>query len=414
MTNNLYRRAVLDARLQRTFGTVLRSAGPGFRALTSVVMVFTSLLLVFLFFGSYTARERASGVVVTSQANLNVYPNEAGVVGELFVAEGEHVGAGQRLLEIRRNLSSPDGTNSGAEILAEYRMQSDELARQHELEETALTTERQQYVEHARNLQRELSIHKRSLGDAERRYELANDAFSRAGTLSDRGLVSAASLAQSEQTMLQAAQDVTNARLQIERTGAQLRELRLRNESRDSQWQVRAAELRREASQLRALLLDARMRSGEIVSAPVEGEVSSLTARVGQRVTPADALLKLVPSPAEYFADLYASARVAASTQTGARVRLRYHAYPYQRFGTDQGTIVSISQAPVGAGGRTPEQSAQPVWLIRVALGADTTAPRPRRFALRPGMTLEADVLLERRRLVDWLLRPLIRQAGGA
>jgi membrane fusion protein len=95
--------------------------------------------------------------------------------------------------------------------------------------------------------------------------------------------------------------------------------------------------------------------------------------------------------------------------QAGQAVRLRYEAFPYQKFGQQIGHVTQVSRAPltagelaalalpaVGAGG-------EPLFRITVALDA-----LPAGMQLAAGMRMQADVLLERRRLVEWLFEPLL------
>jgi membrane fusion protein len=95
-------------------------------------------------------------------------------------------------------------------------------------------------------------------------------------------------------------------------------------------------------------------------------------------------------------------------------VRLRYEAFPYQKFGHRAGRVVQVSRTPLAPselqalalpvlGGAAREGEA--MFRITVALEDDATAAA---LSLVPGMRLQADVLLETRRLVEWLFEPLL------
>ena len=57
--------------------------------------------------------------------------------------------------------------------------------------------------------------------------------------------------------------------------------------------------------------------------------------------------------------------------------------------------------------------SAEPVYRITVSLASQSVAANGAAVPLQPGMTLEADVALERRRLFEWILDPLFAVTGG-
>ena len=57
--------------------------------------------------------------------------------------------------------------------------------------------------------------------------------------------------------------------------------------------------------------------------------------------------------------------------------------------------------------------AAEPVYRITVVLASQTVPAYGGQAPLQPGMTLEADVALERRRLFEWVLDPLYAVTGG-
>lgn len=122
----------------------------------------------------------------------------------------------------------------------------------------------------------------------------------------------------------------------------------------------------------------------------------------------------LVSSGQGLRAELYAPGRVIVAVHPGQPVRLRLEAYPYTRFGPLQGRVTGLSRVPLAAAEQAalalPAQASpttgEPLFRIDVALAPAAADPLP----LAAGMRLQADVRLERRRLIDWLFGP--RQGG--
>jgi membrane fusion protein len=143
-----------------------------------------------------------------------------------------------------------------------------------------------------------------------------------------------------------------------------------------------------------------------LVRAPQAGTVSAVLADAGQSVSPSSALASLVPAGAELQAHLYAPSSAIGFVRAGQTVRMRFEAFPYQKYGLVEGRVLQVSRTPLAASevaalALAPAGSGQPLFRITVALG-DSTLP------LVAGMRLSADVLLERRRLVEWLFEPLL------
>jgi membrane fusion protein len=138
----------------------------------------------------------------------------------------------------------------------------------------------------------------------------------------------------------------------------------------------------------------------------------------GQSVTPGVALASLLPADARLQAVLFAPSSAVGFVRSNQSVQLRYQAFPYQKFGHQSGEVVQVSRSPLQASelAALPLQSAvaaaEPLYRITVALDRQTVAAYGQSQALSPGMQLEADVLLDRRRLIEWLFEPVLGIAG--
>ena len=107
-------------------------------------------------------------------------------------------------------------------------------------------------------------------------------------------------------------------------------------------------------------------------------------------------------------ATLYAPSRAIGMARVGQPVRLMYDAFPYQRFGTFTGHIVRISHSVLAPDEvDAPVKLQDPVYEVRVALDRQRIDAFGEALALEPGMTLSADVILDRRSFLDWILKPI-------
>jgi membrane fusion protein len=103
-------------------------------------------------------------------------------------------------------------------------------------------------------------------------------------------------------------------------------------------------------------------------------------------------------------------------------VLIRYEAYPHQKFGHYTGVVTSVSRATVGAGELAERGAAaglaglaasgEPVYRIAVALDSQSATAYGEAVPLQPGMTLEADIQIETRRIYEWVLDPLYSLTG--
>ena len=154
-----------------------------------------------------------------------------------------------------------------------------------------------------------------------------------------------------------------------------------------------------------------------VVRAPQDGTVSAVLAEPGQSVSPASALASLMPAGAQLQAHLFAPSGAVGFVRPDQEVRLRFEAFPYQKFGHQTGHVLQVSRTPLAApelagltlsGPAARRAAAEPMFRITVAMDE----PQLRAFGgtqpLVAGMRMQADVLLERRRLIEWLFEPVL------
>jgi membrane fusion protein len=144
------------------------------------------------------------------------------------------------------------------------------------------------------------------------------------------------------------------------------------------------------------------------IVAPISGRVASLQTAIGRTVEASVPLMEIVPEGSSLHADIYAPTRAIGFVRPGQEVRLLYDAFPYQRFGSFRGRIVRVSRAVIDPRQLTaPLDIQEAVYRIEVAPDAQGIDAFGRREPLQPGMTLTANIILDRRSFLDWLLEPL-------
>ncbi|HET7300323.1 MAG TPA: HlyD family efflux transporter periplasmic adaptor subunit, partial [Oleiagrimonas sp.] len=152
-----------------------------------------------------------------------------------------------------------------------------------------------------------------------------------------------------------------------------------------------------------------------VLRAPSAGMVSTLLAKAGQHVLTGQSLLSIVPRGATLQAQLLVPSRAVGFIEPGSRVVLRYQAYPYQKFGQQYGRVASISRSALGPAeiaALTGQRATQPLYRINVRLDHQAIVAYGHAQALKPGMALSADILMERRSLLEWAFEPLYGLRG--
>ena len=143
-----------------------------------------------------------------------------------------------------------------------------------------------------------------------------------------------------------------------------------------------------------------------VVVAPVAGLVTMLQARPGVAVRAQQPLLALLPAASTLRLELQVPSQALGFVQAGQRVTLRLDAFPYQKFGVQQARVIDVAGTPEpGADGR-------PFYRIVAALDQQSMMAYGVEQRLLPGMLASADIRVDERSLLEWLLEPLYSIKG--
>jgi hemolysin D len=225
-------------------------------------------------------------------------------------------------------------------------------------------------------------------------------------------------LAQSRVNELTArqSQELTQAESQLESSGEQLKKLRLDYEAAANELATAEDKLRLQLETARAEAdAAARIRFENLdknnflqIVAPVSGVVTDLTStQPGDKVQANTPLGGIAPRNSRSIVKVEIAENDRAFLREGLPVKLKFNAFPYQRYGVINGTLDYVSPATKPA-----SQTRQPVYEARVTLERDYYQVAETRYPLRYGMTATVEIVVRERRLIDLALDPF-RQIGG-
>jgi membrane fusion protein len=404
----LFRPEAIDAQRQQWLGGVQLVRPLSLAWVTAGVVLVAVAVGVFLTLAPYTRKATAAGVLAPDRGLIRLVPAAAGTVVERRVTEGQAVQAGDVLfvLAMERPLLAGEAQAQVRRSLDDRRRSLGDAAKaQQELADTQVSALQRRLAA----LESELVQVDTEAGLQQQRLALAEQALARLQALQADQFISAAQAQTKAEEVLAlraAAQGLARQRAALQRDRAELD-----GQRRALPLLARNAigGLERDLAQAQR---DAAEQDGEqrlVVRAPQAGTVSTVLAEPGQSVSPASALATLVPAGATLQAQLYAPSSAVGFVQPGQAVRLRFEAFPYQKYGQQAAHVVQVSRTPLAASEMAAlalpaaASGGEPMFRITVALD-DPPVATP----LSAGMRLQADVLLERRRLVEWLFEPLL------
>ena len=211
-------------------------------------------------------------------------------------------------------------------------------------------------------------------------------------------------------------QDIVDAQNVLVRSGEQLDKLRLDYDAATKEIDDTEKKLRLQLDTARAEAEAASRISFEnidkdnflLIVAPASGVVTDLTStQPGDKVLANTPLGGIAPSGARAIVQTEIAESDRAFLREGLPVKLKFSAFPYQRYGVINGTLEYVAPAT-----KLSPQSKQPVYEARVSLERDYYQVAETKYPLRYGMTAAVEIVVRERRLIGLALDPF-RQAGG-
>lgn len=357
MNQALFRQEVLECRTERLRGALLLSQPLPHTLFTLFLAGLVAAALAFLVRHDYVRKQTVAGVLMPDAGLLELRAPAAGSLALLHVAADSVVAAGAPLFTVRFDHTLAGEGAVTEQLLDEIRVQESALRQQmHELDLLAV------------NEQRLLGIRAAALA--------------RAADLRDRGLLAAADYDAVYAQWLQ--QNTALGRLALQQ-----------------------AELRSQAAELQQQQVRMGAEQETTVRAPAAGRIANVLRREGMSVGAGEPVLVVLPEGALLQAELWLPSSASGFVNPGQRVNLRYDAFPYQKFGVQRARLNEIAESATPAQPGAPPQFRALATLERQDILAFGSV-----HALRPGMTLSADIVVDERSLLEWLLEPLYSIRG--
>ena len=203
------------------------------------------------------------------------------------------------------------------------------------------------------------------------------------------------------------------------------------------QWSEAEAEFRRErygdlveaerkAKGLSEDLIRAEHRASfQVLTSPVDGTVQQLAVHtIGGVVTPAQSLLVIVPIESRLEIEASVLNRDIGFVHAGQQAEIKVDAFNFNRYGLIHGTVTSVSsdsilrqkapEKPSGRDEEADEDSSEPtnqqlVYTAHVALAQTDMEIDGNVVPLSPGMAVTVEIKTGTRRIITYLLSPLVR-----
>jgi membrane fusion protein len=425
----LFRPEVTAALSQQWMGGIRLAQPISSWLISGIAVAISTALIVFVIAGSVTKKAHVTGILTPSKGTLGITAPNAGILIHRHVEEGQPVKAGQPLFELSTERQGNNGeltflisqqlASRAQSLEAELRLRN----AQYQEKKSALTQRLQSLDAENNQLAQEIEL-------AKRRSTLAQQSLGKYETLQASGYVSPAQTQQKQEDLI----DVSSRLSSLNRAKVQLHATRQQvqadMEALATALATDLAQLQRSQAMLKQEIAENSNRKSILITAPQDGTVTTITYAPGQAISSGQALATLVPAQSnntemgDLEVHLYAPSRTAGFVAAGQTVLIRYQAFPYQKFGLQKGVVTDVSKTPF-APNELPINlastilsnaqqntlgfnSSEALYRIKVHPEKLSIMAYGQEQQLKPGMTLEADVMQDSRKIWEWIAEPLL------
>jgi membrane fusion protein len=371
------------------------------------------VLIVFVVRGEYARKESVAGFLEPVRGVIRIYPQRAGVISDVLVHEGETVARGDLLFKVAVPQTMADGGDADGKLLTGFDRERAELASAQQRERKRVDSTRVSLTARSAAFVRELE----ELAQLEQlqleQRRLADTQLHALRQLYERGALPAVQWLTIQTQHLATQEKLQTTRELISRTQGELASLDAADALSRYESADRIAALNERQLALDRSQVEVESRRDYAVRAPIAGRVMALQHKIGEVAAPAQLVLTIVPDDSPLVGRLLIPTRAIGFVRPGQRIRLRFDAFPYQHFGTHPGTLENVAASVLFSGDTFgPLSVSQPAYPATVAIPKQTIVADGRDVPLQPGMLLQADIILERRTILEWLIQPLLTLRG--
>ncbi|WP_245556381.1 HlyD family secretion protein [Algicola sagamiensis] len=344
---------------------------------------------------------------------LKSFAPQGGSIESLFVKEGDVVKKGQVLAVLIIDKKDLTGADINEQLITRLKQQIS-LANKEIQQYTKLySKELDEVDEKIRSLHEEKSALEAQLEILQQKLALHLKQNTDLTALNSKGFISNIEMDRQKQSLLETKLEKQQIVRQIFQFETRLQELSIKKEKQPYEHKIKISQLLRQKDDLSQRLEKFQAEYKYTVTASQDGVIASIQVVLGEVVTPRKPLVHIAPLGSELVAEVLIPTRSAGFIEKGKTVRLRFDAFPYQRFGSIEGQVKNIDQALISPGEvHLPVDFKEPVYRLKAQLNEQEIKAYGKAFQLKSGMFFEADIILERRTLIEWVLDPVLSLKG--
>lgn len=440
---------------------------PANRAIAATIITLFILALAWATLSHVDVVAVAPGKIIPTGRTKYIQPFQIGVVREIHVRDGDKVSAGETLIELDSTLNDADFKHTQSDLMSLKVMVArlhaslsdgpDPLADFHPpdgADPTMVTVQRQYLLRMVAEERAKLDVLDRqkaqkeadksavaaTIGKDQALLPVLQQQVDIRQTLMEHQTGSKVNYLDALQQLILTQQDLNVQQGNLKSAAEAIEAINATRVQTDQEYRrtVMDSMADAEAKELgleQDLIKAKEMQKRQVLTAPVDGTVQQLSVHtVGGVVTPGQPLMVIVPSESHIEIEAMISNRDIGFVHAGQEAEIKVDTFDFTRFGLLHGKVLTVSADTVTPGnnsnkdssspsgsptGTDPGQPSQvggtssadgtPVYSALVSLDEDRMMVNNVPMRLESGMAVTVEIKTASRRVISYLLSPLLR-----
>ncbi|WP_440905886.1 HlyD family secretion protein [Catenovulum sp. SX2] len=413
--STLFRSEAVEHQLDRLHGNVIVTPSIKTSLTITCILIWFVIVVAWLFTASYARKETVTGWLEPSNGVIRIYPERAsGKISNIFVSEGQKVEKGDPLILLRTDTGLSSGSTLERELVTSYQRQKGYV-------EIRRTQIQNIFESELRGAEQQLKLAIATIEQIDKQMAIAQEKFA----LIERREKKYQEMLEANYVSVEQLENLNEQRLLAQSEIQGLVSSKLNQQSTISELKKRIEVLpqqhKNDIQMLNSSLADIELQMAQVngsneqmLFAPISGIATNIQAHIGDITQPSTSLLSLVPEGESLRVKLVMPVRTVGFVDKEQQIKIRYDAFPYQKFGVYQGRVKSVSQSVLLPNEikDQPINVREPVYIVDAELDSSEIIAYNKKFDLKAGMTLSADIQLDERNIIEWLMEPIFTVKG--
>ena len=432
-------------------------ASPAGRAVAATIIAIFCFVVGWASFSHIDIVASASGKIVPSGGTKVIQPLEMGIVRAIHVRDGQHVKAGDVLVELDPTINESDRDHSRSDLVATqleiarlkagladvknpldaFHPPADATPAQVDMERDYLIKQTAEFRAKIEALDRQLDQKQAerdtiqaTVGKLSAVVPILQQRVDIRKVSSDQEYTSKFQYLEMLQLLVEQQQELMVQRSRLRETGASIAALTESRTQSVAEFQRtlygQLAEAERKADGLGYDLIKSEQKiSAQYLTAPIDGTVQQLAIHtIGGVVSPAQVLLSVVPTESHLEIEAMILNRDIGFIHPKQQAEIKVDTFSFTKYGLLHGQVLSVSQDAIvrdkavdragekspGAESTSSEPKGQDLsFSARVSLDRSQMRIDDRMINLTPGMAVTVEIKTGSRSLLSYLLSPLMK-----